>query len=77
MILSGPRVFLVDWAISVLYICSLIMLKCAIPEGIFGSLKLLFRGGGKTVFHTKISLFFMDMAIFPKESFNAGSVLNC
>lgn len=53
------------------------MLKYAIYIGIFGSLKLLFRDGEKAALHTKVSLSFMDMAIFSNKFFNTDIVLNC
>lgn len=36
--------------------------------------KVLLGGGGKAVFRTIASLSFIDMAIFPRGSFNAGAV---
>ena len=77
MILSRLGLFLIHRAISALYTYFLVMLKCAVPAGILGSFKLLFGGGGKAVFRTKISLFIIDVAIFSKEFFNVGVVLNC
>ena len=50
---------------------------CAVPLDILGSLKRLFGGGRKAVLHTITSLSFIVMAISPIGSFNAEVVLNC
>lgn len=53
------------------------IVKYAVPMDIFDFLKVFFEDKKKAVFQTIAFLSFMDIAIFPREFFNIGVVLNC
>lgn len=52
------------------------MLKSTVFIAIFDYLKLFFRVKRKAVFCIKVSLFFIDVAIFSKKKFNTDAVSN-